>query len=264
MATITAALVTNPDRVSVSLSGWSTDGNVAVYRIHPDGSRWLVRGAAGGSYSVSVSGGVGAVLDDEAPYMLPVTYEALDGTVVAAGSVTIPLDTAYLTVPGLPSYRMPVTLLGKPGAGRERPGTVMAPRGRRNRVRISDALKGRSFGVRLRTYTFADADLLETLVERGATLLLRMPGTRWPWTYVSVSSLSSEPVVHYRPQSGSGPDDVAAWEEWTLACEESDSPVGGIYGDPAASWDALEADGKTWDQLEAAGVTWDDLEIGAW
>lgn len=420
---ITAAVVTDPTRVSVSLTAWPVDGALTVTRVHPDGSRWPVRGADGLS-SVVVSGGVGAVLDDEAPYMAQVIYEAVSsvspnlvvngsfesgttgwtpisatvstadtpsprhgaavgvmtcsgastprivqyvpvspgqvyaatadlytaasgisghvlvtwrnvsgtqigfmqssagqalapgswatmavsgaapagaasagvwvraigtpaaGTVVAvdaiafeAGTsvaysegprtlvsnpVTVDIDTAFVTVPGLPGLRMPLTLVAKPGASRERPATVITPRGRRNRVVISDALKGRLFQVRVRSKTFAEADLLEDLAESGATLLLRMPGTRWPWVYATVTKLEAEPVVHYRPAADASPTDVSAWEEWVLSCEESDPPVGGITGDPTGSWDAITAAGLTWDQLTAAGVTWAALGLGAY
>lgn len=257
---ITAAVVTDPTRVSVSLTAWPVDGALTVTRVHPDGSRWPVRGADGLS-SVVVSGGVGAVLDDEAPYMAQVIYEAVS---LVSNPVTVDIDTAFVTVPGLPGLRMPLTLVAKPGASRERPATVITPRGRRNRVVISDALKGRLFQVRVRTKTFAEADLLEDLAESGATLLLRMPGTRWPWVYATVTKLEAEPVVHYRPAADASPTDVSAWEEWVLSCEESDPPVGGITGDPTGSWDAITAAGLTWDQLTAAGVTWAALGLGAY
>ena len=420
---ITAAVVTDPTRVSVSLTAWPVDGALTVTRVHPDGSRWPVRGADGLS-SVVVSGGVGAVLDDEAPYAQQLVYEATSsvspnlvtngsfeagttgwsptsatlstasapsprsgaavglmtcnggsiprigqfipvspgqsyaatadlyttasgvsahvmvtwrdssgtqigfmqssagqalvpgawatmavsgvapagaasagvyvraigtptaGTVIAVDSiameagtsvvysegprvlvsnpVTVDIDTAFVTVPGLPALRMPLTLVAKPGASRERPATVITPRGRRNRVVISDSLKGRLFQVRVRTESFADADLLEDLAESGATLLLRMPGTRWPWVYATVTKLDADRVVHYRPAADASLTDVAAWEEWSLTCEESDSPVGGIAGDPTGSWDAVTAAGLTSDQLTAAGVTWTALGLGAY
>jgi hypothetical protein len=43
-----------------------------------------------------------------------------------------------------------------------------------------------------------------------------------------------------------------------------DSPAGVNYGDPSASWTALNAAGKTWDALKAAGTTWLDLFRGMW
>lgn len=264
MATLTATVVTNPDRVSLSLTAWAADGPVAVYRVHADGTRWLVRGAAGGDASVTVSGGVGAVLDDEAPYMQAVTYTAVSGaSTIASGSVTISIDTAYLTVPGMPSFRMPVALIAKPSAPRPRPRTVMRPRGRRHAVIIGDTRKGREFEVRLRTYTFAQADLLESVCDQAGVLLLRVPGTRWPWTYVDIGDLVAAPVVPYRA-TDAGAFGVGAWEEWTLSCIETDPPVGGIYGDPTASWDALNTAGKTWTTLNTAGKTWPDLARGAW
>lgn len=265
MAAITATVVTNPDRISISLSAWAADGPVAVYRVHADGTRWLVRGGQGGTTTVTVSGGVAAVFDDEAPHMVPVTYEASSGaTLISSSAVTISVDGGYLSVPGLPSFRAAVNLVAKPGARRPRPRTVMRPRGRRNAVIIGDNRKGREFTLSLRTKTFADADHIEDILDQAGTVLLRMPGTRWAWLYVDVGDLSPAPTVHYRPVDGSDANDVGAWEEWTLECIETDPPVGGVYGDPTASWDVLQATGKTWDQLKVAGVTWLDRARGAW
>lgn len=265
MATITATIVTNPDRISVSLAAWAADGPVTVYRIHPDGSRWLVRGAAGGDTTVTVSGGVGAVLDDEAPYMQAVTYTAVSGaSSIASGSVTLAVTTPTLTVPGLPSYRIDVEPIVKPSATRTRPRTVMRPRGRRNAVVIGDTRKGREFELQLSTLSYPDADLLESVLDANGVVLLRFPGHRWPWLYIDVGDFSSRAVVDWLPTDGTDPANGGAWEDWSLSCIETDPPVGGIYGDPTASWDAVTLAGKTWTALNTAGKTWLDMSLGRW
>jgi hypothetical protein len=58
--------------------------------------------------------------------------------------------------------------------------------------------------------------------------------------------------------------DPGAWYDWDLPCTVVDSPAGVNYGDPSASWTALNAAGKTWDALKAAGTTWLDLFRGMW
>ncbi len=265
MASIAAAVLGTPPRISLTLTGWANNGALAIYRVHPDGTRWLVRGSQGGDTTVTVTAGVAAVFDDEAPHMQAVTYQALSGgTTVTSGAVTITLAGGYLSVPGLPSFRIPVELIAKPSAIRPRPRTVMRPRGRTKAVVIGDNRKGREFALRIRTRTFDQARLLEEVTDQAGTLLLRMPGTRWAWTYVDIGDLSDEAVTPYRAQTGIDPTEVGAWEEWTLPCIETSPPVGGVYGDPTASWDALNATGKTWDQLKVAGVTWLDRARGAW
>lgn len=265
MAAIAVALMTNPDRISVTLTAWAADGPLAVYRVHPDGTRWQVRGASGGDGSVTISGGVGAVLDDEAPFLQSVTYTALSGGApVTSAAISLPVSVPYVTVPGLPSYRIPVTLVSKPHVSRPRPRTVMRPRGRRNAVVIGDTRKGNEFQLHLRTRTFTAADLLEQVCDQAGTVLLRIPGIRQPWVYVDIGDLQSANFVPYRPATGTDPADVGAWEDWTLSCIETDPPVGGIYGDPTASWDAANAAGKTWTALNIAGKTWLDMARGAW
>lgn len=233
MAAIATSVETTPNpRVGVSLSAWAADGPVDVYRVHPDTSRWLVRGMS------SVSGAVAFGWDYEAPHMVAFHYEALSSsTLIVSPDTTVPVDGAYLSAPGLPTLASPVELVGKPKVVRARPRTVLRPIGRADAVVIGDSRKSGEFGVRLRTRTSADADVLDDILA-WPTLLLRIPGTRYPWQYVDVGDVDDDPSVSYRPVNPADPYDVGAWSEWDLPCVVTGMPVGGIVGDPTASYQA--------------------------
>lgn len=271
MAAAISAVVSlaEPPRITVTLTGWSTSGDLSVWRVHPDGTRHLVRGNSGAGSSVAISGGVGAALDYEAPHAVAVSYEAMDGaSMVSSASVSIADTDARISLPGLPPLSVAVELVSRVAPVLEQPGTVLQPVGRTTAVVFDDVRKAGSFAVTLRTRTHPDArELLAILTQEAtSTVLLRMPGALWDWAYVRVGSVTPHPVTHFRPADMLGLDasDSGAWHDWDLPCTVVDSPAGVNYGDPSASWTALNAAGKTWDALKAAGTTWLDLFRGMW
>ena len=254
MAAIAAAVETSPyPRIGVSLSAWAADGPVTVYRVHADTTRWPVRGTS------DVSGAVAFGYDYEAPHAAPVHYEAVSGsTLIQSSDAVIPLTSPYLSVPGLPQLATSVSMIAKPAVGRVRPRTILQPIGRSTAIVLGDNRKAGSFKLGLLTRSIDAAAAITAMLDRSGVLLLRMPGTRYAWQYVDVGNIAEEPVQALLPDAGSA---GALWS-WDLDCVVTDPPVGGIYGDPTATWQALLDTGKTWGDLVSAGRTWLDLLRG--
>lgn len=261
MAAITATPNTALAYVQVELSGWSTSGSVDLWRVHQDGSRHRVRG------TVSTSDGGAVVRDFEAPIGSPVTYEATDSGTVVSATTTIPVGDScgWLTAPGLPSFGGQFTATSKPALSRDRPSVTLFPIGRVNPVVLSDALRAPAFTLTVRTYTAAQAEQLEALLEVCPAILVRLPGTRvTDWCYAAVTGVDEAPVVHYRPQPGAPVDDVAHRYVWSLSCQVTDAPEGDVFGDPTLSYDLLDAAFETYDELNAAFETYLDIQRGGW
>ena len=225
MAAAISAVVSlaEPPRITVTLTGWGTSGDLSVWRVHPDGTRHLVRGNSGAGSSVAISGGVGAALDYEAPHAVAVAYEAMNGaSMVSSPTATINDTRARISLPGLPPLTLPVRLAARPSPVLEQPGTVLQPVGRTTAVAFDDVRKAGSFAVTLRTRTHPAArELLAILTQEAtSTVLLRMPGTLWDWAYVRVGSVTPRPVTHFRPADMLGLDasDPGAWHDWDLPC----------------------------------------------
>ena len=153
MSAITTTLDASRYRVGVELSGWTTDGDVTVYRVHADGSRNPVRGMS------AVSGGAAFGWDYETPLSAAFTYEADDGGTVSSSSVTldVPYYVATLTVPGLPSFGGVIEPTTKPALNFERPQVSIDILGRTSNIIKSDVMKAPTFTLQLRTRTTAEA-----------------------------------------------------------------------------------------------------------
>ncbi|NUO35440.1 MAG: hypothetical protein HOQ27_10315, partial [Dermatophilaceae bacterium] len=249
MASVTTTLDTTYNRVGVNLSGWSADGVVPVYRVHADGSRNLVRGMS------AVSGGVAFGWDYEAPLSQSIYYQALDGSYVysPATTLTVPGVESMLTVPGLPSFGGPVLLARRPVFDRARSVATMRPIGRTVPIVKSDVPQAPSFTLALATYSDAEAYSLLSTLEVAPVLLLRVPGSRViDWCYVSTGRIAEAPVSPLLPPKvpvGSIPETWAAWE---IECQVVDAPVGGVFGDPTATYQAsLDAYPTYTDRLNA-------------
>lgn len=260
---MTASITTEVDltggpspRIGVTLAGWSADGSVDVYRVHPDTSRHLVRGMS------AVSGGAAFAWDYEAPFAVPVHYEADDAsTPVSSANATLDIAETWVSVPGLPGYAVPVTLLSKPSAPRQRATTALRPMGRTTPIVLSDVLASPEFGMVVRTKTENSADDLEDAIAAAATLLVRIPGARHAWQYVAMTGVTPSPVVGYRAGTASAAD-VANWTDWALSGPVVDSPVGGVFGDPTASYQVLLDTYPTYAAMLAAEADYLDVLKG--
>ncbi|MDQ6795293.1 MAG: hypothetical protein M3067_10850 [Chloroflexota bacterium] len=256
-ATITATLDSTYRRVGVQLGGFAASGPVSVYRVHADGTTHLVRGVS------ALSGGAAFGWDYEATFTGSVTYYAMDGTTkVTSGAVSVGTTDAMLRAPGLPSFDVTIHPIAKPKLRRVRPQTVLRPWGRSTAIVLSDTAKSAEFEISLRTYSDVEANALLALYQQTATALLIMPNTRTDWQYVALGDLLEVPVVVYGRQPGDTAASPATWAEWVVPCVVVDQPVGGIYGDPTATYSAVAAAYPTYAALLAAKSTYLDLLRG--
>jgi hypothetical protein len=253
VSTITTTTDLDRLRVGVELSGWGTDGPVSVFRVHSDGSRHEVRSMS------AVSGGAAFGWDYETPLSAAVTYEADDttGTVTsAAATLAVAYNVATLTVPGLPSFGGVVLPASKVSPTRKRPSVALDVIGRSTYIVKSDVLKAPEFTLELYTQTDAEAYSLTSMFAIAPVLLLRMPGTRvTDWCYVSVGDLEERPGIPFKTRPDSGRTD-GEFATWSLSCQVTDAPVGGMVGDPTSTWQALKDTGMTWQQLKDMNLTW--------
>lgn len=262
--TITVARDKANQRIGVTLAGWVTpsDGSVRVIRVHADTTEWPVRGSGvGGSWNTS--GGSAFAWDYEMPFLQDVTYYAMDGaTRVTSAPVNISIRSSWVTVPGLPAYDSLVRLSKVPrSVTRTRPQAVLTPLGRSTSVVLSDVLTSRTFTVTALTLSYAESGVLEGVLQNGATLLLQMPLSRWPWQYVAVSSVVENPLSEKLPADPAGTNDATA-ATWDFTCAVVDRPIGGIYGDPTASYQAILNTYATYTALKAAKGTYLDVLKG--
>lgn len=260
--TLTATPDPGRQRVAVELGGWvaPSDGPLTVYRVHPGGTQYPVRGLS------ATSGGAAFAYDYETPFGTPVTYTALDGTTTVtstSATLTVPLQLTggWLSVPGLPSYGQPITPTGKPETLRARPQAVIVPWGRATPIVLSDTRKSLTFAVNVRTHTDAEAVALTAMLDASDVLLMRLPATRTGWQYVAVGDVRESPDI---PTAAADriPGDVDEWSVWTLPCTVVDSPVGGIFGDPNASYQVILDTYPTYTALLAGKATYLDVLKG--
>jgi len=260
MAAISTTTDTTYTRVGVNLSGWTTDGTVAVSRVHEDGSRNVVRGMS------AVSGGVAFGWDYEAPLSVPVTYEAWDGSTLATSPATTLAapSRARLSVPGLPSFGGPILIAKRSEFERARATSRMSPIGRSMPIVKSDVLQAPSFTLSLMTKGDAEAYSLLSTIEVAPVLLLRIPGTRvTDWCYIATGGVKEVSVSSVLPPSiNATADMVETWAAWEVECQVVDSPVGGVFGDPTSTYQAgLDARPTYQDRL-AANATYIDALRG--
>lgn len=255
MAAIAVTIDATYLRFGITLSAWAADGPVTVYRVHEDGTRWAVRGMS------DVSGGSAFGYDYEGPLSAYVTYEATSGATLVQSvqrRIAVAANIATLTVPGVPTLGGTVLPARKPNLSRPRPQTPLAIYGRATPIVLSDSPKAPKFGLDLLTLTDTDAYTLTAALEVSSTLLLRMPGTRvTDWCYVSVGDVEEKPGTPYKGVLG---DEVS---EWSLDCQVVSPPVGGVFGDPTATYQARVDKAATYQAAVTSGRTYLDRLKGA-
>jgi hypothetical protein len=215
-----------------------------------------------------ISGGLAFGWDYEAPLDMPVTYEWVEGSVLAFtdDAVTLPApawDYASLTVPGLPSFGGQVIPAGKPVIRRPRPTAAMNVIGRSAPIIKSDVMKAPAFTLELYTVTHADGYMLSATLGVAPVLLLRMPGTRvTDWCYVTVvGDVEETPGVRFKDRPGSGRSD-GEFSTWSIPLQVVDSPTGGVFGDPTATYQASLDQFATYADRAGAHATYIDALRG--
>ena len=232
MATITAAAATlTTPRISVTVSGWATDGPIIVSRVHPDGTSWAVRGIP------DVSGGASFGYDYEAPLNSAVSYSASG---VSSGAVSTGVTDAWLLVPGLPQQAQKVLPSAIPDDDYTRPMVQLAGPFRAYPAVEFGEMSSPSATLQLITQSAAEFASLMSIFTQSGVLLLRMPGSTMDWRYVAVSSVKPSNPTRVLDQ----PVKIT-----TLSTIAVLAPAGGVFGDPSASYQALLDSGKTYQQL---------------
>ena len=228
--TAVAATLTVP-RISVTIGGWAADGPITVYRVHPDGTSWAVRGIP------DVSGGASFGYDYEAPLNSLVSYTAAG---VSSGYVSTGVTDAWLLVPGLPQQAQRVLPKSIPDDSYSRPAAQLAGPFRAYPAVEFGELSSPSATLQLKTWTDAEFASLMSIFAQSGVLLLRMPGSTMDWRYVAVSSVNP-----------SNPSGVSGYplKITTLSTVAVLAPAGGTFGDPSASYQALLDSGKTYQTL---------------
>jgi hypothetical protein len=247
--------------VTLSTSPFAESRVPPIYRVHTDGSRNLVRGMS------KISGGLAFGWDYEAPLNMPVTYEWIEGSVLSFtdDAVTLPAPSrALLTVPGLPSFGGPVLIAQRPEFSRERPTSELNVQGRSTSIVKSDVLKAPTFKLALLTKGDSEAYMLMSTLGVAPVLLLRIPGTRvTDWCYIATGSVSEVPVSRVLPPSISVTTDIVeTWAAWEIECRVVDSPTGGVFGDPTATYQASLDQFATYADRAGAHATYIDALRG--
>lgn len=226
MATLTATYDPAYHRIGLQVDGFTDGVPVTIKR---DGAP--VRGGV----DISPSSGSYFVWDYEAPFNVEVVYTASDGTLSASASATIPVRDAWLRAPGLPSLDMPVLPREVPVISTQRPSATLRPLGRRRPVVLSTTRQAGEFTLSLWTRTSSEAAALQSLVDEAAVVLLLMPGARGvERVYVALGDVDAAPVAgHIAPTT------AESWTLWSLGATVVDSPIGSVFGDPTASYQAL-------------------------
>jgi hypothetical protein len=239
MAAISCTVDLTGPRVGISLSAW-TDGPVTVTRVHQNGDRITVRGVP------DVSGGVSFAYDSETILGESFYYEAYSGsTLVTSGAVTVGTTAMYVSVPGIPSLSLQIDADSVPDAVLERPTADLTGPFRSIPATEYGELQSPAFDLTLRAESVAQALFMEQILRQSGVLLVRMPLTEYAATYVRVSRVVRTKIVHYRRQSAATTTQ-ADKRNYTLSCLTVSVPVGGSYGDPTASYQALLDSGRTY------------------
>lgn len=249
MATLTATFDASIARVGLQIDGFVDGTPVTITR---DGVP--VRGGV----EVVPSSGSYFLWDYEAPFSVNVHYEATDGTLTATDDVTLPVTEAWLRAPGLPALDMPVLPREVPTLTRPRPTTVLRPIGRRRPVVLSGTRSAGEFTLNLWTSTQTEAEALQSLIEEAATVLLLMPGTRaLERVYVALGDAESSPLAPHRPA-----DVNDSWVLWSISATVVDEPVGDVFGDPTASYQAIVDTHASYTALMSANSSYLDVLRG--
>ena len=123
----------------------------------------------------------------------------------------------------------------------------------------SDSLKAAAFDLSVRTYTDGDAYALDVDLDVAPVLLLRIPGTRvTDCCYIATGDVSEDPAAYFKPQPGEPEDGLGHRSVWTIGCQVVESPVGGIFGDPTATYQASLDAHPTYASRLAADATYID------
>lgn len=201
-------------------------------------------------YLVAVSGGVPAVAT------APVTVAS--GSVWRLGDPLRPyLDITATLATGVAecSTARATLTMGLSGDSLDGQGELVQVPGRRDSLVGTEPISMPTFELRLATRTATDRTAVESLLEPGGVLLLRMPSAyAMPPRYVAVSRASVDRLVS---------DQRRPWRRFTISLQQVGNPAGGAYGWLGVRWaDLCTGPYATYAALTAAGVSWASIADG--
>lgn len=237
-----------PPRVLLTVNA-ATGTQVTIRRVDQQGNAVTVRAA---NPAPLVSGGwIG--YDYEAPFNQPVTYTATTDVQTASSlstMVTLTVTQPWLIHPGIPDLSVPLEVANQPTKTRPSGRGLYTVLGRPDAVARSDGQrKSRSFDLQVRTYSAADEDALDDLIDDDSVLLLQITDPRIyrdMYAWVSIGDATQEPLATYRE----------GFETWTLPCTEAARPSGLLQAQ--RTWADVVAGYATWRDVLDAYATWRD------
>jgi hypothetical protein len=248
--------------VTVTLRELPTTSTLTVWRVTPDGTRTLVRGADGLIDAATITSDVLVFEDYEVPLGVEVYYysESRDTSNVLNATRTTdvitldPGDTDYAWIkdPGNPLRNL--TVMVKRGPDWQRPiaQAEHRVRGRRNTVKLSDVRGGLEGDLVIWTQSDDERAALHWILDSGNVLLWQAaPGHGVDDMYVNVAGIT---------EARTGGTALEPWREWTLPLTQADMPVAvGVAGSAGRTWQDIASENDTWQQLPERYATWEDV-----
>jgi hypothetical protein len=257
-----ATAVDETASVTVTLRELPTTSTITVWRVTPDGTRTLVRGADGLIDAATITSDVLVIEDYEAPLGVEVYYysESRDtSNVITATHTTDPVtldpgdpNYCWLKDPGNPQRNARIQAVTAPDWQRPISQTPYRVRGRRNAVTLSDVRGGLEGELTLRTRDDDGRAALHWVLDSGNALFLQFaPGLGFDDMYVNVGQV---PEARITPYGGE------LRRLWTLPLVQADMPVAvGVAGSAGRTWQDVLTEHATWEIVLDGFVTWEDV-----
>jgi len=164
------------------------------------------------------------------------------------GDVIVARTDERISIPGMPQLDFQIDMVAVPAAKKSRPTAILDGPFRSMPAGEYGERSSARFAVQLRADSVAERVAVDQVLQQSGVVLIRIPLTEWAATYAMITDDDRDPKVSFRRQ-GTATDTVADRRTFTLTCVETSSPVGGSYGDPSASYQALLDSGKTYQTL---------------
>ncbi|MCY0926220.1 hypothetical protein OTB20_08375 [Streptomyces sp. H27-H1] len=255
---VTAVVIPSAYGAEISMQGLTTGGHThyGLWRMREDGAITPLRGPAGDTSAIPITGDLAVAADYEAPLGIPVRYllRAFTGstylqatsrpvelpepasTDIVVKDPTEPVRQVTLTVATLPDWTRAARQGVHQICGRERP------------IVITDVRTSRTGTLSVVSASQAEIQQLWWVLEQGTTLLIQWPST---WgeadAYVQVGDVTEAHIVQWADYAD---------RAWTLALTEVDRPVGGLSGSAARTWDDVATDSVDWLNVLTRYASW--------
>ncbi|CAL9665795.1 hypothetical protein SUDANB1_07204 [Streptomyces sp. enrichment culture] len=246
----------------ITLRELPLDFYLTLHRVTPDGARTAVRGPTGLIDMQAITSDLLVVEDHEAPFGVPVYYQAVirnaDGTTASSRTsetVTLALadvNTAWLKDPGNPQRNCLVMVSKAPDWQRPIEQAAFVVRGRRNKVVLSGRRQGLEGDLAIWTRSDEERAALHLLLDSGGVLLWQAaPGLGVTDLYVNVAQVTESRVSPLAQEQ---------WRAWTLPLTEADMPTTvGVNGATGRTWQDVLTEFSTWQDVLTEFATWEDV-----